>query len=137
MKRSQAVKRLDSWFSKYIRLRDADSSGYVRCITCGTRKYWKEVDAGHFQTRAKYSTRWDERNVNAQCKGCNMVNGGQQYVHGLAIDKKFGEGTADELVILSNQIVKLSTREILDLAEEYKNKFKELEQEKGGLGMNT
>ena len=60
-----------------------------------------------------------------------MVNGGQQYVHGLAIDKKFGEGTADELVILSNQIVKLSTREILDLAEEYKNKFKELEQEKG------
>ncbi len=131
MKRSQAVKRLDSWFSKYIRLRDADSSGYVRCITCGTRKYWKEVDAGHFQTRAKYSTRWDERNVNAQCKGCNMVNGGQQYVHGLAIDKKFGEGTADELVILSNQIVKLSTREILDLAEEYKNKFKELEQEKG------
>ena len=131
MKRSQAVKRLDSWFSKYIRLRDADSSGYVRCITCGTRKYWKEVDAGHFQTRAKYSTRWDERNVNAQCKGCNLVNGGQQYVHGLAIDKKFGEGTADELVILSNQIVKLSTREILDLAEEYKNKFKELEQEKG------
>ena len=131
MKRSQAVKRLDSWFSKYIRLRDADSSGYVRCITCGTRKYWKDVDAGHFQTRAKYSTRWDERNVNAQCKGCNMVNGGQQYVHGLAIDKKFGEGTADELVILSNQIVKLSTREILDLAEEYKNKFKELEQEKG------
>jgi hypothetical protein len=127
LKRSQAVKRLDSWFSKYIRLRDADSSGYVRCITCGTRKYWKEVDAGHFQTRAKYSTRWDERNVNAQCKGCNMVNGGQQYVHGLAIDKKFGEGTADELVILSNQIVKLSTREILDLAEEYKNKFKELE----------
>ena len=127
MKRSQAVKRLDSWFSKYIRLRDADSSGYVRCITCGTRKYWKEVDAGHFQTRAKYSTRWDERNVNAQCKGCNMVNGGQQYVHGLAIDKKFGEGTADELVILSNQIVKLSTREILDLAEEYKNKCKELE----------
>ena len=131
MKRSQAVKSLASWFSKYIRLRDADSSGYVRCITCGTRKYWKEVDAGHFQTRAKYSTRWDERNVNAQCKGCNMVNGGQQYVHGLAIDKKFGEGTADELVILSNQIVKLSTREILDLAEEYKNKFKELEQEKG------
>lgn len=131
MKRSQAVKRLDSWFSKYIRLRDADSSGYVRCITCGTRKLWKEVDAGHFQTRAKYSTRWDERNVNAQCKGCNMVNGGQQYVHGLAIDKKFGEGTADELVILSNKIIKLSTREILDLAEEYKNKFKELEQEKG------
>lgn len=127
MKRSQAVKRLDGWFSKYIRLRDADSSGYVRCITCGTRKLWKEVDAGHFQTRAKYSTRWDERNVNAQCKGCNMVNGGQQYVHGLAIDKKFGEGTADELVILSNQIAKLSTREILDLAEEYKNKFEQLE----------
>ena len=123
--RSQAIKRLDQWFSKYIRLRDSED-GYVRCITCGTRKHWKEVDAGHFQTRAKYSTRWDERNVNAQCKGCNMKNGGQQYVHGKEIDKKYGEGTADEIVYLSNQMVKFSTQELRDMAKKYRDLVKKM-----------
>jgi len=123
--RSQAVKRLDQWFSKFIRLRDSDENGFVRCITCGTRKHWKEVDAGHFQTRAKYSTRWHEKNVHAQCKGCNMKNGGQQYVHGKEIDKRYGEGVADEIVYLSNQIMKFSTQEIRDMAKHYRELVKD------------
>lgn len=123
--RTQAINRLDEWFSKFIRLRDSEDE-YVRCITCGTRKHWKEVDAGHFQTRTKYSTRWDERNVNAQCKGCNMKNGGQQYVHGKEIDKKYGEGTADEIVCLSNQIVKFSTQELRDMAKKYRDLVKNM-----------
>ena len=129
MKRSTIVKKLDALFSTYIRLRDCEE-GYVNCITCGKVKNWKEVDAGHFQTRAKYSTRWDERNVNAQCKGCNMVNGGQQYIHGLEIDKKFGEGTANELVILSQKIRKFTQADLISMIDHYKEEVERLSEEK-------
>lgn len=129
MKRSTIVKKLDALFSTYIRLRDSEE-GYVNCITCGKVKNWKEVDAGHFQTRAKYSTRWDERNVNAQCKGCNMVNGGQQYIHGLEIDKKFGEGTANELVILSQKIRKFTQADLIGMIDHYKEQVERLSEEK-------
>jgi hypothetical protein len=124
--RQKAVDNLDEWFSKYIRLRDS-KDGYCTCITCGKVAYWTKegMQAGHFQTRAKYSTRWDERNVNAQCAGCNMVNGGQQYIHGLEIDKKFGEGIADELVVHSNKIIKFTTQELIDMALFYKEKVGE------------
>ncbi len=123
--RSKAVASLDQWFSKFIRLRDS-VEGIATCVTCGVKKPWKEVDAGHFQTRAKYATRWHEKNVHAQCKGCNMVNGGQQYVHGKRIDEMYGEGTADELVILSHQIMKFSTKELQEISAQYKAKVEQL-----------
>lgn len=125
--RQKAVDNLDEAFSKYIRIRDSQD-GYCKCITCGKVAFWTKegMQAGHFQTRVKYSTRWDEKNVNAQCAGCNMTNGGQQYLHGLAIDKKFGEGTADELVIESYKIRKFTTIELQEMTEHYKSEFKRL-----------
>jgi hypothetical protein len=125
--RQKAVDDLDEIFSKYIRLRDS-KDGYCKCITCGKVAFWTKegMQAGHFQTRSKYSTRWDERNVNAQCAGCNMVNGGQQYVHGLEIDKKFGEGTADDLVVLSHKIRKFTTNELHEMTDHYKKEVERL-----------
>jgi len=83
--------------------------------------HWKKVDAGHFQTRAKFSTRWDEQNVQFQCKNCNMTNGGQQYIFGQKLDEVYGEGTANELVRKGNQlIIKHTLQELKDLAERYR-----------------
>ena len=63
MTRKKLIARLDKVFSQWIRSKDADHRGYVQCFTCGVWKHWKTVDAGHFQSRAKFSTRWDEMNV--------------------------------------------------------------------------
>jgi hypothetical protein len=68
MTRKKLIARLDRVFSQWVRSKDADHRGYVQCFTCGVWKHWKTVDAGHFQSRAKFSTRWDERNVKCQCK---------------------------------------------------------------------
>ena len=56
--RKKLIARLDKVFSQWVRMRTADHRGFVECYTCGKVAHWKTVDAGHFQSRAKFSTRW-------------------------------------------------------------------------------
>lgn len=130
--RSKMVAALDGWFSQWIRSKDADHAGRVPCFTCGVIRHWKEMDAGHFQTRVKYSTRWDEMNVKPQCKGCNLTNGGHQYIFGLYLDQLYGAGAAEEVVRRSNELRKFSTVELREMAALYHQKVIELRQ--GSLG---
>jgi Bacteriophage Lambda NinG protein len=92
---------LDKVFSEYVRRRDSNSGEYGACITCGQVFHWKEAHAGHYVTRNYYSTRWNENNVNLQCFKCNCTRGGEQGLHGIAIDKKYGKGTAEMLQAIS------------------------------------
>jgi len=125
MTRSKVVKKLDAVFSEYIRLRNADKNGNVTCFTCGKVEYWKRkgMQAGHFQSRKHYATRWDEINVQVQCSGCNVFKYGEQYKFALNIDKQFGDGTAEELFIKAKEIVKFSTKELETLITYYKNQI--------------
>ena len=116
-----AMEKADRYFSKFIRLRDKGQ----RCITCG--KWSDEMDAGHFITRDKQCTRYDEQNVNAQCQECNRFKGGRQYEHGIAIDKKYGAGTAEKLLMKSRMTCKRIKYDFEVIADTYKRKFKELE----------
>jgi hypothetical protein len=85
---------------------------------------FSEMDAGHFVSRNHLATRWNEQNVNAQCRKCNRFSSGNQYEHGLAIDRKYGKGTAEKLLIMSKQKCKLSEFEMRILIGEYKKKVK-------------
>ena len=116
--RKGLVKKLDKVFSIYIRTRLAKEN-QVQCVTCGVRKHWKEVDAGHFVSRRHYATRWNHQNVHVQCKKCNGFHGGQNYIMGKYIDKTYGEGTADELITMSRQIKKFTDQDLKDLIEQY------------------
>ena len=127
--RNKLIKKLDKAFSRFIRLRNCDEHGRASCFTCGVEKHWKEVDAGHFQTRAKFSTRWNEKNVQFQCKRCNMTNGGQQYEFGLKLDEVYGAGTADEIVRISNQtFIKHTSQELIEMTNHYNKLASELEE---------
>lgn len=129
--RKKLVEKLDRVFSTYIRLRDSDSYGVGRCIDCGRPVRWNEGDAGHFQTRDRIATRWDERNVHLQHPHCNRFKGGKQYEHGIAIDKKYGEGTADTLTALANaRGAKIPDFWIEEKIKEYRKKAKELKKQK-------
>lgn len=124
LSRSSVVKKLDTVFSKYIRLSNADKNGYCECFTCGVKLYWnKGVDAGHFMSRKHYSTRWDERNVKPQCKHCNMYRNGEQY----KFSQYLGKELSEELYMLSKKTVKYSNVELNSMAEYYKNLVKDLE----------
>lgn len=125
--RKKLLKRLDTVFSLYIRLRDSDNNGICKCITCGTPHFWNDGDAGHFMSRDRMATRHNEKNVNFQCIPCNRFKSGKQYEHGIAIDKKYGAGTADMLLKLSSvSSCKLDVFWLDYKIKEYRKKIKEI-----------
>ena len=117
--RKNLVKRLDTVFSQYIRLRNANAQGIAECYTCGKKDHWKKLQCGHFMSRKSYSTRWDEMNCNVQCVKCNMFEQGMSYVFVLNLNKDFGDGTAEGLLQKSKQIVKLQNYELEELITKY------------------
>lgn len=58
----------------------------------------KSMQCGHFIRRSQNIIRYDEENTNAQCYVCNVMRYGEQYKYGLALDLKYGEGTAQKLL---------------------------------------
>lgn len=92
----------------------------VTCITNPKiRKHWREVDCGHWISRAKESTRYDERNANGQSKQANRFQGGHFLEHGLAIDRKFGPGTREALEKKAGQVCKRTVSDYLFIADTY------------------
>jgi len=122
--RSKLIKKLDSVFSQYIRLK-ASNNGIAECFTCNKKDHWKKLQNGHFQSRKHYSTRWDEINCQVQCAGCNVFRSGEQYKFSVNLDAKYGEGTARRLHIKSKKTVKFANFEIEDMIKKYK-KFVDL-----------
>ena len=82
------IKRLDNVFSKYIRMRDHNI-----CFTCGK----PATDAGHYRSRGHLATRWNEKNVKAQCKGCNRFCNGKLDVFSYKLIKLYGSGIVEKL----------------------------------------
>jgi hypothetical protein len=129
---SQLKKHLDNIFSLYIRLRDATPEGLTQCFTCGRINHYKSgMQNGHFQSRRHHSTRWSETNCQVQCVKCNLYEQGEQFRFGLALDSKYGEGTAEELEFLARTIMKVSRIEYEEKISYYKDLVDKLKKEKG------
>lgn len=122
--------KLDRYFSQYIRLRDANKDGYIRCISCGKLVFWKEADAGHYINRAHMSTRYDELNVHAQCRHCNRFREGNMLGYTRSLIRKYGQDVLDKLQIKKNQTSKISDFEAEKLIEYYKQQIKKLKEVK-------
>ncbi len=120
--KKNAKKRAWDIFSKWIRLRDSDEHGRVKCITCSAVKHWKEMDAGHYITRAKESTLFDEQNVNGQCGGCNRWQGGKFLEHAQAIERKYGTGTRDRIETKAMQLCKRTLNDYGFIEKVYKER---------------
>ena len=129
---SKLKKELDTIFSLYIRLREATDEGMVQCFTCGKVSHYKSgMQNGHFQSRKHLSTRWSETNCQVQCVGCNMFKAGEQYKFSIALDSKYGEGTAEELELLARTIMKVSRIDYEEKISYYKEAVDKLKKDKG------
>lgn len=95
--------KLDTVFSDFIRIRDADDQGICKCITCPRFYHWKEMDCGHFIDRDQLATRWEPKNCAAQCRYCNRMKTGRRFEFGKALDKRYGLGTTDKLQVQAAQ----------------------------------
>lgn len=122
------IDTLDKIFSEYIRLRDSDQYGMIRCISCGKRIKWKQADAGHYIYRSHMALRFDEKNVNAQCRECNRFKAGnlEKYKRGLII--KHGRFIIDYLENKKHEIRQFSDFEIEILILHYRKKIKILKE---------
>lgn len=123
--------KLDKVFSEYIRIRDADQNGFIRCISCGKSVFWKEADAGHYINRKHLSLRFNEINVNAQCRSCNRFDEGNIPAYGMALQGKYGKEIIEKLLASKNQTMKLGRFEIEQLTKDVKTKLSQLKKEKG------
>lgn len=90
-------KLADAEFSRYIRQRDSDRYGMSSCITCGTKRPWKEMQNGHFVSRRVNLLRYDEENCNSQDFSCNVMKHGDLFTYAQNLDLKYGDGTAKKL----------------------------------------
>jgi len=113
-KKQLSLKALDaklwSLTSIFVRRRDAGKNEWFRCVTCERPVYIKDGHAGHFINRDKKIVKFDLRNVSGQCVHCNSFKSGRQFEHGVAIDKKWGHGTAADLLQRSKMVYHRRTR---------------------------
>lgn len=84
-------KKLDTVFSKYIRLRDMMPGKVFRCISCGQIKPIEQADCGHYINRQHMATRFSEMNCNAQCRSCNRFDEGNMQGYRRGLVQKYGE----------------------------------------------
>ena len=128
---SKLKEELKPIISRFIRLRDClrttGSPDYAECITCGETKEYRLLDAGHFMSRQYNATLYDERNIHAQCKSCNVWKSGDVLEHGRQIDLLYGEGIAEELEYLAKLTTKKFTiPELEQLKKDFLKKIEKL-----------
>ncbi len=126
---STVKKRLDNIFNEYIRRRDIRGSGECAiCCSCGKIDEWKNMDAGHFVPCQHNATRYDERNVNIQCRKCNRYDEGNSAGYAVFLIKKYGADIIEELDALGHTTKQFKVSELLELEQEYKQKLIELKE---------
>lgn len=117
--------KLDRVFSLYVRLRDSNN-GYFRCISCGRILPYEQADAGHYVNRQHMSLRYDEKNVNAQCRHCNRFLEGNMQDYRQGLIKKYGEKTVVFLEYEKHQTRHYSPFELEALIKYYQSKVEEM-----------
>lgn len=132
---STLVRKLDTVFSLYIRLRDSRPFGYraARCISCGQVKPFDQMDAGHFIGRTHMATRFDEENVHCECRSCNRFSADHMIYYQRNLESKIGRDRTDLLVARGHGTKKWSSWELEILIAHYKEEVKRMEAERDSL----
>lgn len=125
--------KADTWFSRWIRLRDAWESNGVLVNKCATSYRLKvlpckDLQCGHFVSRRHMSTRFHEQNAMPQSVYENKYKYGNPRKMASVLDKKFGDGTADHIEWLSRQVSKV---DIDAVADYYRQKVNDLLKQRG------
>ena len=121
---SKAV--LDRIFSEFIRRRDADANGYVRCYCCGKVLHWKDSQNMHFIPRQHMATRFDEINCHAGCIKCNYYNNGNIEEYAIHLKKDFGADIIERLTLKKQIGRKYSEFEYKELTKYYRGEINKI-----------
>lgn len=128
--KAKQYKKLEGVFNRYIRLRDCKGQPGTHCISCGKWTELERLHAGHYVHGKRVVTRFDERNVNAECAGCNTFDSNHLISYRINLVNKIGEDGVKDIEGIRFQPLKMSPTEIQEKTEDYKLKLKELEQDR-------
>lgn len=118
---SELIKQAETAFNKYIRNRDSNSEGIVRCISCDEEFKKSEIHAGHYLPAGNNaSVRFDEINVNGQCVDCNINRLGNQANYRIGLIEKYGEEKVLELEQRAKQPFKWDVERLKEIIKTYK-----------------
>lgn len=124
--RKKLVYELDRVFSLYIRHKDA-VDGYAYCVTCPAKGLPEEMQNGHFISRGKSATRWNEMNCHVQCPNCNEALSGNLVRYRQYMEYTYGEDAVNSLVGLSISGLKITTPELKELIHTYRRLLNNLD----------
>lgn len=106
-------------FNSYIRKRDSQD-GYFTCISCGQTKDTTQMDAGHYvPVKGSSALRFDEYNVNGECKSCNGFDQFHLIGYRRNLIDKVGERKVMELEYQHRLIKKWSRTELNEIISKY------------------
>jgi len=130
--KSALLKKADDLFSKFIKKRDADERGNIKCPCCDLTYNLKDktpsgdyiVQALHFVSRGVYSLRYKEAQVKAGCCYCNKDM--FDFPLGIAYKKfrdklylELGVGEVWMMEAEKRNINKLSHNDLEDIIKKY------------------
>jgi len=107
-------------FNRYIRNRDSQD-GFFTCISCGQTKGHEVMDAGHYvPVKGSSALRFDEYNVNGECKSCNGFDQFHLIGYRRNLIDKIGLDMVEWLEANARTTKKWSRQELEEIIEKYK-----------------
>lgn len=78
------------------------------------------MDAGHYVPKSYgLSVYFEEKNVHAQCQGCNLFAQGNPSSYSISLKKRYGENIVEELDAQKHKMVKYSRSDYEELINKY------------------
>lgn len=105
------VAELDRLTSLIVRRRDG------RCVTCGSAQ---GLQCSHFYSRRYLAIRFDLRNCNAMCAGCNQRHNRDRRPYEGYMRKAYGLGVIAELDRLRMSLEKVTDEELAEMLGQYR-----------------
>lgn len=124
-----ALKRaLDKAWSLLVRRGAADDMGGIaRCCSCGVAATWESLQCGHFVSRVRLATRWENRNTAVQCARCNIFLRGNPVGFARYLERLYGPDIFAVLDDQSHQSVKFSRADLQAKIDETNEALKGLQ----------
>lgn len=105
------VAELDKYTSIIVRRR------YSRCVTCGTPQ---GLQCSHLHSRRHLAVRFDLRNCNAMCAGCNRRHNRDRRPYERYMLKAYGPAALVELDRLRAGLEKVTDEELRETLDRYR-----------------
>lgn len=119
-----AKKHAWDWVSRWVRILHSKSL-VCKCVTCGKWHDIKDIDAGHYISRANAATIYDMDNLRPQCSSCNRFQQGKHFEFEQALILEIGKERVEALKERAKGFGDDSTTYHNMIEQEYKQKVKD------------